>query len=63
MTIQEKSIRYVIKGFKAEMKENRVEMKECVRDCDYAAAAHLQSVNGALDYVIGVLNREFGSRY
>jgi len=58
MTLQKQRIKDVIKEFKDEIKDNRDDLKECIRARDYVAAAHLQSVNGALDYVIGILNHE-----
>lgn len=58
MTIEAKNIEAVIKDFKGEIKDNRAQMKECIREGDYSQAAHLNSVNGALDYVIMILNHE-----
>ena len=50
-------LKHLIRELKAEIKENNVERKAVVKARAYDEAAHLQSVNGALDYVIGWLNK------
>jgi hypothetical protein len=49
-----------IKDLRLEIKENRREMRHLVRIGEYAPAAHLDSVNGALEYVIYRLENTTG---
>lgn len=44
-----------IKDLKAEIKDNKAEIKVCIKNRYYGQAAHLESVNNCLDYVVDIL--------
>jgi hypothetical protein len=45
-------LKHLIRELKGEIRENGVEQREAVRNRGYSQAMHLESVNGALEYVI-----------
>ncbi|MCX5657809.1 MAG: hypothetical protein NTZ48_06255 [Candidatus Omnitrophica bacterium] len=45
-------IKLLAESLKAEVKANGPCIKRAIKNSDYAHAAHLASVNGALEYVI-----------
>lgn len=51
-------VRDLIKAFREEIKDNRKDIRDNIKDHCFSEAAHLESVNGCLDYVIGVLKSD-----
>jgi hypothetical protein len=50
-------LKHLIRELKGEIRENEKLGRDAVRVKDYPEAAHLSSVNTALDYVVGWLNK------
>ena len=49
---------YLIKAFREEIKGNKKDIKDDVKCHCFSEASHLESVNGCLEYVIGVLKSD-----
>ena len=49
-------LKHLIKELKAEIKENDAGRKEAAKNRGYDQAGHLESVNGALEYVVDWMN-------
>ena len=56
--ITKTDVKDLIKAFKEEIRNNRKEIRSNVKQENYDIALHLVSVNGCLEYVIGVLKSD-----